>query len=294
VAKGNFDTPLPTFEHDDEIKQLRDSFDTMQHSLKRYVKELKETVTSKASMESELNIAHHIQMAMLPKTFPAFPHRNDIEIYGMLTPAKSVGGDLYDFMLRDDELFFCIGDVSGKGVPASLVMAVSRTLFRNVAAHVDKPHLIMEAMNDSICDGNDSCMFVTLFIGVLDLKTGHLRYCNAGHNPPYLQNKLLTSDANFPVGAIPGWEFIEEEVDIAPGETLFLYTDGLTEAEDASHKEFGDLRVQKMIVSSLAANDTPKQMIDNMTAAVRQFVGETEQSDDLTMLAIRYEKEETN
>jgi sigma-B regulation protein RsbU (phosphoserine phosphatase) len=212
----------------------------------------------------------------------------------MLTPAKSVGGDLYDFMLRDDELFFCIGDVSGKGVPASLVMAVSRTLFRNVAAHVDKPHLIMEAMNDSICDGNDSCMFVTLFIGVLDLKTGHLRYCNAGHNPPYLQNKLLTSDANFPVGAIPGWEFIEEEVDIAPGETLFLYTDGLTEAEDASHKEFGDLRVQKMIVSSLAANDTPKQMIDNMTAAVRQFVGETEQSDDLTMLAIRYEKEETN
>ena len=294
VAKGNFDTPLPTFEHDDEIKQLRDSFDTMQHSLKRYVKELKETVTSKASMESELNIAHHIQMAMLPKTFPAFPHRNDIEIYGMLTPAKSVGGDLYDFMLRDDELFFCIGDVSGKGVPASLVMAVSRTLFRNVAAHVDKPHLIMEAMNDSICDGNDSCMFVTLFIGVLDLKTGHLRYCNAGHNPPYLQNKLLTSDANFPVGAIPGWEFIEEEVDIAPGETLFLYTDGLTEAEDASHKEFGDLRVQKMIVSSLAANDTPKQMIDNMTAAVRQFVGETEQSDDLTMLVIRYEKEETN
>ena len=290
VAKGNFDTPLPTFEYDDEIKQLRDSFDSMQHSLKHYVKELKETVTSKASMESELNIAHHIQMAMLPKTFPAFPHRNDIEIYGMLTPAKSVGGDLYDFMLRDDELFFCIGDVSGKGVPASLVMAVSRTLFRNVAVNVDKPHLIVEAMNKSICDGNDSSMFVTLFVGVLDLATGHLRYCNAGHNPPYLQNKLVASDPNFPVGAIPDWEFIEEETDIAPGETLFLYTDGLTEAENANHDEFGEQRVEEIIASSLAAGDSPKQMIDNMTAAVTQFVGDTEQSDDLTMLAFRYNK----
>jgi sigma-B regulation protein RsbU (phosphoserine phosphatase) len=139
VAKGNFDTKLPTFRHHDEITQLRDSFDTMQQSLKRYVEELKETATSKATIESELNIAHHIQMAMLPKTFPAFPHRDEIEIYGMLTPAKSVGGDLYDFFLRDDELFFCIGDVSGKGVPASLVMAVTRTLFRNVVVRVESP-----------------------------------------------------------------------------------------------------------------------------------------------------------
>jgi sigma-B regulation protein RsbU (phosphoserine phosphatase) len=133
-------------------------------------------------------------------------------------------------------------------------------------------------------------MFVTLFVGVLDLATGHLTYCNAGHNPPYLQNKLVASDPNFPVGAIPDWEFIEEETDIAPGETLFLYTDGLTEAENANHDEFGEQRVEEIIASSLAAGDSPKQMIDNMTAAVTQFVGDTEQSDDLTMLAFRYNK----
>ena len=188
VAHGNFDTPLPTFKHQDEIAQLRDSFDTMQQSLKQYVDELKASTAAKASMESELNVAHNIQMSMLPKTFPPFPERNDIEIYGILKPAKAVGGDLYDFFIRDEKLFFCIGDVSGKGVPASLVMAVTRTLFRNVAAHTTEPSHIVQAMNDAISDSNDNNMFVTLFVGVLDLHTGHLRYCNAAHNAPYLQN----------------------------------------------------------------------------------------------------------
>ena len=290
VAKGNFDTPLPTFSHDDEITQLRDSFGTMQQSLKRYVEELKETATSKATIESELNIAHHIQMAMLPKTFPAFPHRDEIEIYGMLTPAKSVGGDLYDFFLRDDELFFCIGDVSGKGVPASLVMAVTRTLFRNVAASIESPHQIVEAMNTALCDGNDSNMFVTLFVGALHLRTGRLLYCNAGHDAPYLQDKLLPCDPNLPVGIMPDWTFSEQEADIAPGSTVFLYTDGLTEAENARSEQFGRQRVIDIVSSSMAEASSTQEMIEAMSAAVRQFVGETEQSDDLTMLAIKYTK----
>ena len=122
-------------------------------------------------------------------------------------PAKAVGGDLYDFFIRDEKLFFCIGDVSGKGVPASLVMAVSRTLFRNISAHTAEPNHIVETMNKNICEGNDNCMFVTLFVGVLDLQTGHLRYCNAGHDAPYVQGKLLSCDPNMPIGVMPTYQY---------------------------------------------------------------------------------------
>ena len=285
VAQGHFDTPLPTFKHQDEIAQLRDSFSTMQQSLKQYVEELRVSTAAKASIESELNVAHSIQMSMLPKTFPPFPERNDIELYGTLKPAKAVGGDLYDFFIRDDELFFCIGDVSGKGVPASLVMAVTRTLFRNVAVHTDEPSHIVETMNNSISDSNDNNMFVTLFVGVLNLHTGRLRYCNAGHNAPYYQGALLPCDPNLPVGAIPDWTFTEQTIDMARGSILFLYTDGLTEAENALHEQFEEQRVTEVVTTFKGA---PQELIKTMTDAVRQFVGDTEQSDDLTMLVIKY------
>ena len=285
VAQGHFDTPLPTFKHQDEIAQLRDSFGTMQQSLKQYVEELKESTAAKASIESELNVAHSIQMSMLPKTFPPFPERHDIEIYGVLKPAKAVGGDLYDFFIRDEKIFFCIGDVSGKGVPASLVMAVSRTLFRNISAHTAEPSQIVQTMNEAISEGNDSNMFVTLFVGVLDLQTGRLRYCNAAHNAPYVQGALLPCDPNLPVGAMPDWNFTEQDTEMAPGSILFLYTDGLTEAENAQQELFGEQRVTDVI--SLFEG-SPQELIETMTDAVHQFVGDTEQSDDLTMLAIKY------
>ncbi len=284
VARGNFDAPLPVFKHNDEVAQLRDSFGTMQQSLKQYVEELKVSTAAKASMESELNVAHSIQMSMLPKTFPAFPNRKDIELYASLTPAKAVGGDLYDFFIHDEKLFFCIGDVSGKGVPASLVMAVSRTLFRNIAAHTDKPSHIVETMNENICEGNDNCMFVTLFVGVLDLPTGHLRYCNAGHEAPYVQDVLLECDSNLPIGVMPDLKYSEQETDIVLGTTVFLYTDGLTEAENAKRELFGRQRIDHVIN---AFNGSPQQLVETMTDAVHQFVGDTEQSDDLTMLAFR-------
>jgi sigma-B regulation protein RsbU (phosphoserine phosphatase) len=287
VAKGNFNAPLPTFKRNDEVAQMRDSFDTMQQSLKQYVEELQTTTAAKASIESELNVAHSIQMSMLPKTFPAFPDRKDIEIYASLTPAKAVGGDLYDFFIHNDKLFFCIGDVSGKGVPASLVMAVSRTLFRNIAAHTDQPSHIVETMNMNICEGNDNCMFVTLFVGVLDLQTGHLRYCNAGHESPYVQDALLPCNSNLPVGVMPDLKFSEQETDIVPGTTLFLYTDGLTEAENVCQEQFGRQRIDKVIT---ACKGSPQEMVGTMTTAVHQFVGDTEQSDDLTMLAIKFIK----
>ena len=292
VAKGNFDAPLPTMKSRDEIHQLRDSFENMQHSLTRYVAELRDTTAQKASFESELNIAHNIQMSMLPKTFPPYPERHDVDIYGSLTPAKGVGGDLFDFYIRDEKLFFCIGDVSGKGVPASLVMAVTRTLFRNVSSHVAEPQIILSAINSTIAQDNDTNMFVTLFIGVLDLHTGHVYYSNGGHDAPILIGsdvQVLPCDPNLPVGVMDGWEFTLQETDIPEGCTLFLFTDGLNEAEDISHAQFGDERIMQ-VAGQLAADGSlqPQRIIGSMTQAVHDFVGDAEQSDDLTMLAIQY------
>ena len=286
VAQGKFDTPLPTIKQRDEICQLRDSFENMQHSLTEYIEDLKTTTSEKASIENELKIAHSIQMSMLPKTYPAFPNRTDIDIFGEVTPAKAVGGDLYDFFVRDEKLFFCIGDVSGKGVPASLVMAVTRTLFRR-STHMTGPSRIMETMNEAISEGNDNNMFVTLFIGVLDLQTGHLRYCNAGHNAPFIQGTLLPCDSNLPIGVMPDWNFTEQETDIAPDSIILLYTDGLTEAENALHEQFGEQRITDITTSF---RGSPRELIETMTDTVHLFVGDTEQSDDLTMLAIKYNK----
>jgi sigma-B regulation protein RsbU (phosphoserine phosphatase) len=290
VAKGNFKTVLPELKSRDEIHMLRDSFAQMQQSLTQYVEDLRATTAQKASMESELKVAHDIQMSMLPKTFPPYPERNDLDIFGSLTPAKGVGGDLFDFYIRNEQLFFCIGDVSGKGVPASLYMAVTRSLFRNVSQHVSEPSEIINDMNQAQSDGNDTNMFVTLFVGALDLKTGMLRYCNAGHDAPLLMGqdvKLLPCDCNLPIGVIAEFTFQQQEIQLERPTTLFLFTDGLNEAENIDHAQFGDERIEK-IAESMVADGLlePIQVIRHMTDAVHTFVGIAEQSDDLTMLAI--------
>lgn len=291
VAKGRFNTPLPHIRHQDEIHQLRDSFENMQQSLSQYVDKLKATTAQRAAIESELSIAHSIQMAMLPKKFPPYPDRTDIDIYGQLTPAKAVGGDLFDFYIHDEQLFFCIGDVSGKGVPASLVMAVTRSLFRNVSAHVSAPEKILKALNEVLSENNETNMFVTFFVGVLDLKSGLLRYSNAGHEAPMLVGRgigMLPCDANLPLGIQYDWNFTQQEISIDTNTTIFLFTDGLTEAEDSSHAQFGEGRIQRVAERQLAEkNHSPRKFIDRMTQAVHSFVGQAEQSDDLTMLAIQ-------
>ena len=251
----------------------------------RQLKRIQTIHTEKERIASELRIASGIQNSMIPKTFPPYPDRDDVEIFGVLEPAKEVGGDLYDFFIRDEKLYFCIGDVSGKGVPASLVMAVSRTLFRNISAHTDKPKHIVETMNVNICDGNDNCMFVTLFVGVLDLQTRRLYYCNAGHDAPYLHDALLPCDSNLPIGVTPDIEYSEQETTIAPDTLLFLYTDGLTEAENGDRELFGEQRISDIIATYKGTS--PQELIETITAGVHQFVGDTEQSDDLTMLAFR-------
>lgn len=294
VAKGNFNAPLPQLKHYDEIHLLRDSFEEMQHSLTHYIDELKDTTASKAAIENELKVAHDIQMSMLPKTFPPYPERDDIDIYGSLTPAKDVGGDLFDFYIRNEKLFFCVGDVSGKGVPASLVMAVTRSLFRNISAHVAEPDEIVKTLNNAMAEGNDTNMFVTLFVGVLDLATGLLEYCNAGHNYAMLIGNLVSTlpcDPNLPIGVMPDMTFTKQQLTIEPETTIFLYTDGLNEAEDPNHVLFGVqriIRIAELMVKE-GKND-PTAIINEMIEGVHRFVDDAEQSDDMTILAIKYGK----
>ncbi|MBR6276351.1 MAG: SpoIIE family protein phosphatase [Prevotella sp.] len=295
VAEGNFNVPLPRIKHNDEIRMMRDSFEDMERSLTEYIDNLKDTTASKAAIENELKVAHDIQMSMLPKTFPPYPERDDIDIYGSVTPAKDVGGDLFDFFIRDERLFFCIGDVSGKGVPASLVMAVTRSLFRNISAHTAEPDHIVLTLNNALADGNEANMFVTLFVGVLDLQTGLLNYCNAGHDEPLLIScddvSTLACDPNLPVGIMAGCTFTRQQVTIAPQTTLFLYTDGLNEAENVQYELFGMHRIVSLSRQLMAeGNNQPATVVSRMTEAVKTFVGEAEQSDDLTMLAIKYMK----
>ena len=304
IAKGNFETPLPTIHSRDEMRQLHDSFLTMQRSLNQQIEETKEVNEQKGRIESELHIARKIQEAMLPKTFPPFPDRTDIDIYGVLTPAKEVGGDLYDFFIRDEQLFFCIGDVSGKGVPASIVMAVTRAQFRTTTAHETDPATIVATLNDTMAENNDYTMFVTFFVGILDLATGRLRYCNAGHDAPILVNTQssryghIPVKANLPVGILKGFQYVSQEAVIDPGTTLFLYTDGLTEAEDIQHRQFGQQRILDNLLppadngEQAQSASSVKDLVMRMEDAVHHFVGEAEQSDDLTMLAIHYSRQQ--
>ena len=242
-------------------------------------------------MEGELHIASTMQTAMLPKVFPPFSDHPELNVYGMVNPAKEVGGDLYDFFMRQDKLFFCVGDVSGKGVPAALVMAMTHSLFRNVTAHEEDPAAIVSEMNKALTEQNSENMFLTLFLGVLDCKTGRLEYCNAGHNAPVLKTggqwQMADVMANLPLGIEADFEYKAQTTQMTYNDLLFLYTDGLTEAENANHELYGE---QRMLQCLSAMNVTrPRDIIERLQDSVEVFVDGAPQSDDLTMLAVRYQ-----
>ena len=293
VAKGNFNAPLPDIRHNDEIRLLRDSFGNMQQSLSQYIEELKTTTAQKSAIESELSIARNIQMKILPA--PHYPspdtqHPSPITLHVSMTPAKEVGGDLYDYFVRDNRLYFCIGDVAGKGVPAALVMTTVCGAFRLLAESESEPQRIVSRMNDMMTRDASMTIFVTFFAGVLDLETGHLLYCNAGHKAPFMLSanapySKLIAKPQLPVGALPDVAYTQQQTTIAPGTTIFLYTDGLDEAENAQLQMFGKERIQEVLQSTVSE---PQTLISQMTQAVARFVGDTEQSDDLTMLALQY------
>ena len=288
IASGQFDTKLPDFKRTDEIGQLSHSFGNMQNSLVSYIEELKTTTAQKASIESELNVASSIQMSMLPSMFP---NREGLDMYASMTPAKEVGGDLYGYLLIDDSLYFCLGDVSGKGVPASLFMAQVTRLFRTLANQQMPPAEICTCMNDALSgDENPTNMFVTMFIGLVDLKTGHLSFCNAGHNPPIIGGgeshgdflKMLT---NFPIGVLPDLEFQGEEISSIKGRPLFIYTDGLNEAENKEHDQFGDDHLLDILRNTHF--DSARQVIETLAAEVEHHRGGADPNDDLTMMCLR-------
>jgi len=260
----------------------------------RTTQTLIKTAAENERMEGELEVAQTIQMAMLPKVFPPFADRLDLNVYGRVTPAKEVGGDLYDFYVRSEKLFFCVGDVSGKGVPAALIMATTRSLFRSVTAHEEEAAEIVAEMNNAISEANEQNMFITLFLGVLELKTGRLEYCNAGHNAPVIlrndgsKGQMLEVLPNIPIGIMADYAFKAQETTMAYNDLLFLYTDGLTEAENIAHAQFGEERMMASIEQLRSMQ--PRFMVDAMQADVVKFAGQAPQSDDLTMLAIRYQQ----
>jgi phosphoserine phosphatase RsbU/P len=290
IAEGHFDTELPKIESQDEMKELHDSFEFMQKELAEYVVDLKETTTAKEKIESELRIAKEIQMGMIPHIFPPFPNLPEIDLYASLESAREVGGDLYDFFLLDDHLLcFAIGDVSGKGVPSSLFMAVTRTLLRSVANKDTNTSEIASSINRTLTISNESNMFVTFFVGILNTKTNLLQFCNAGHNPPILirggkEAEFFGLTKSIPVGLFEDFDFKEERIQLDTDDQLFLYTDGLTEAEDVNNNLYGNERLLEVIRKN--ADAAPKELIELVGKDVKKHVNGHIQSDDLTMLSI--------
>ena len=259
------------------------------HRFARNGKRLWEADVKQARIGSELRIARRIQEEMLPK---ASLDRSDLTVQGSLAPAKEVGGDLFDYFIREGKLFFCIGDVCGKGVPAAMLMAVVHSMLRMLSEQEEAPARIVGELNREACRNNATGTFVTLFLGVLDLSTGRLRYCNAGHDRPVLVGdsvEELPALANVPVGAFDDVTYQEQEAMVAPGTLLFLYTDGVTESMDADRRQYGR---ERLLGALSACPRKPDVLVRTIEAGVRAFAGEAEQSDDLTMLAIHYHPNE--
>ncbi|HBL73661.1 MAG: hypothetical protein A2W90_14245 [Bacteroidetes bacterium GWF2_42_66] len=292
IAQGNFNTELPQIETNDEMKELHDSFEFMQKELANYIVNLKETTSAKEKIESELRIAKEIQMGMIPHIFPPFPNLPEIDLFASLESAKEVGGDLYDFFLVDEyRLCFAIGDVSGKGIPASLFMAVTRTLLRSVADKNKSTAEIVSSINKTLSFNNESNMFVTFFLGILDIRNGELKYCNAGHNPPVLIKNKQGADyfkitKAIPVGLFEEFVYTEESIFIETDDQIFLYTDGLTEAENVNNELFGDDQLIEVLRKN--AVSSPKLLIKETMKEVSRHVNGYIQSDDLTMMSIIY------
>ena len=251
-------------------KELREAYD-----------QLEETTKAKERIESELRIAREIQMRMLPHVFP---RRTDVDLYALTTPAKEVGGDLYGYALLDDMLYFCVGDVSGKGVPAALFMAEVTRMFRTLVDGHLTPDAIATRLNNALTEDNDQGMFVTMFIGLINLKSGHMDYCNAGHNPPLLNGEYMKMMSNAAIGLWPEADFKSEEVDDMRGKTLFVSTDGINEAENINKEQFGDERLRALLQKDLG---DARQTSETIHKAVEEFVGEAEPSDDLTKMCIK-------
>lgn len=295
IGAGNFDISLPQIRSRDEIGQLSGNFALMQKALKEYISNLREATAAREKIESELKIARDIQQSIIPKTFPPFPQRSDVDIHAALIPAREVGGDLYDyFFIDEDILAFTIGDVSGKGIPSSLFMAITRTLFRSKALKGMKAHEIVRDININLCSENDNAMFVTFFLGLLDLKTGRLDFCNAGHNYPYIKRKngndeLLDATHGTPLGLFENMEYGAGSAALLKGDCLIMYTDGVTEAMDPVENLYGEERLINLLKEpchqeQISVSKVTRCILDDLAV----FTKDAAQSDDITILVVLY------
>ena len=275
-----------------DISALKNAEQAAEDAKARLKDSLALVEAAKARMQEELNVGRDIQRSMLPRVFPAFPDRKELELYAVLEPALEVGGDLYDFFLLDDHrLCFVIGDVSGNGVPAALFMAMTKIMVKTRAASDPSPASIVTHVNDALSAENDSCMFVTLYLGILNLRDGTLLTTNAGHNPPLLKRRngqfeWLTAQDGPLVGPMPGIAFKESLIQLGPGDEIFLYTDGVTEADNVRRELFGKDRLKTVLDQSRAVSVIDR--IGEVMNAVRGFAGSAPQADDITILGIRY------
>jgi serine phosphatase RsbU (regulator of sigma subunit) len=248
---------------------------------------LEETTTAKERIESELRIARDIQMSMVPNVSP---DRDGLDLYATMTPAKEVGGDLYGYLLIGDDLYFCVGDVSGKGVPASLFMAQATRLFRTLAAQKMMPAEIATRMNDALTENNERGMFVTMFLGLVNLETGRLDFCNAGHNPPVIYDQVelgsfIEMESNAPIGLWPDLEYVGETIESIKGKPLFVYTDGLNEAENPEQEQFGDERMLEFLHHAHFRD--AEELVETLKAEVERFRDGADPNDDMTMLCLK-------
>lgn len=278
----------------DEIEELAIAFEKMMNQIQSYVKNLSK-VTAKFQKESaELSVAKDIQSAVLPKAFEAFPERNDFRIVARMTPAKEIGGDFYDYFLIDeDKLAFVIADVSGKGVPAALFMMISKTIIKNLLKYSSDIEDVVEKVNNELCENNDTFMFVTAFLGIVDLKKGIMTYVNAGHNPPLLKRKndefnYMNVKNNCILAIMPQAKFEKEELQLEKGDIFFAYTDGVTEAINMNGDLYGTTRLKEVLNEKCTQTEDICEIIPLIEENIAEYCIGEDQTDDITMLIFKY------
>ncbi|KIH76878.1 serine phosphatase [Geoalkalibacter ferrihydriticus] len=291
VAAGDFDAPLPPVRSQDEVGKLTQAFSAMNSALKEYIRNLTETTAAKERIQSELKVATDIQASLLPQIFPAFPDRPEFDIFASMDPAKEVGGDFFDFFFIDeDNLCFLIADVSDKGVPAALYMMVAKTLLKSEGQRLGEPDQILANVNNILAENNDSCMFATVFCAILNIKTGEVRYANAGHNPPLVLDaagiRYLTLQPGFVLGPMEDIVYTTERLTLQSGDVLFLFTDGVTEATNSANDLYGEPQLLAALQSG--PQEDLVEMIHNIRAEVTRHANGAPQSDDVTMVALKY------
>jgi len=273
-------------------RELTDQNIILEDKVRIRTEALRQSITSREKMKSELRIAHDIQMHIMPVDFPPFPDKPEIDIHAILKPAREVGGDFYDFFfINSSRLCLVVGDVSGKGVPAALFMSMVITYIRSIAKVFDKPDLILDNVNKEVSRGNDSCTFVTVFLGILDIKTGELSYTNAGHNPPLIVSRkngiTLLNDANCPaIGMDDDFTFNRKTVMLQSFDMICIYTDGVTEAFDERRNMFSEERLIEEV--SQHVEYTASELADKIFRKVQSFSEKIPQTDDITILNVRY------